>query len=191
MMSNSHLVLGPQPHEVPRRGGGGPTFRCTWAESCRRKTWEALAKAGISKCFTTGRVDRHCQRGARGDQAARRSGGSGTAQLARDIPLAHDSKPVRQKAVRHRPRVIGVTGSPGRAANRRWSRSFVGEFTPGRAGDARCRGRCGVVAFDPMSPITSGALGDRLRVDFNSPRRECLLQKPGDQRRGTTTLSRR
>jgi LAO/AO transport system kinase len=30
-------------------------------------------------------------------------------------------------------------------------------------------GRLGVVAFDPMSPITGGALlGDRLRVDFNS-----------------------
>jgi len=30
-------------------------------------------------------------------------------------------------------------------------------------------GRCAVVAFDPMSPITAGALlGDRLRVDFNA-----------------------
>ena len=30
-------------------------------------------------------------------------------------------------------------------------------------------GRCAVVAFDPMSPITGGALlGDRLRVDFNT-----------------------
>jgi putative protein kinase ArgK-like GTPase of G3E family len=30
-------------------------------------------------------------------------------------------------------------------------------------------GRVGVVAFDPMSPLTGGALlGDRLRVDFNT-----------------------
>lgn len=30
-------------------------------------------------------------------------------------------------------------------------------------------GRCAVIAFDPKSPITNGALlGDRLRVDFNN-----------------------
>ena len=38
-----------------------------------------------------------------------------------------------------------------------------------KAGSNGYTGRCGVVAFDPMSPLTSGALlGDRLRVDFNS-----------------------
>jgi LAO/AO transport system kinase len=47
---------------------------------------------------------------------------------------------------------------------------MVGEFARrAKAGDAGCTGKAAVVAFDPMSPITSGALlGDRLRVDFNT-----------------------
>ena len=46
----------------------------------------------------------------------------------------------------------------------------AGEFTRrAKAGEGGFQGRCAVVAFDPMSPITSGALlGDRLRVDFNT-----------------------
>ena len=47
---------------------------------------------------------------------------------------------------------------------------MVGEYSRSvKAGANGYKGRCGVVAFDPMSPLTSGALlGDRLRVDFNS-----------------------
>jgi LAO/AO transport system kinase len=45
---------------------------------------------------------------------------------------------------------------------------LVAEHTR-RAKEGAVKGRCAVVAFDPMSPITSGALlGDRLRVDFNT-----------------------
>src|SRR6185436_8815143 len=45
---------------------------------------------------------------------------------------------------------------------------LVGEFTR-RARENPGLGRCAVLAFDPMSPITNGALlGDRLRVDFNT-----------------------
>jgi len=91
-----------------------------------------------------------------------------TAQLARDISLVHAGKPVRKGAKLSRPkRVIGVTGSPG-AGKSTLVAQLAGEFTR-RAKAKPELGRCAVIAFDPMSPITSGALlGDRLRVDFNS-----------------------
>ncbi|MFG0307540.1 MAG: methylmalonyl Co-A mutase-associated GTPase MeaB, partial [Phycisphaerales bacterium JB040] len=45
---------------------------------------------------------------------------------------------------------------------------LVGEYSR-RAEENPALGRCAVVAFDPKSPITGGALlGDRLRVDFNN-----------------------
>jgi LAO/AO transport system kinase len=57
--------------------------------------------------------------------------------------------------------VVGLTGAPGAGKS-----TLVATM----AQEAVRRGeRLAVVAFDPMSPITSGALlGDRLRVDFNS-----------------------
>jgi LAO/AO transport system kinase len=65
--------------------------------------------------------------------------------------------------------VIGVTGSPG-AGKSTLVAQMASEFTRmSKAGLAGFSGRCGVVAFDPMSPITSGALlGDRLRLDINA-----------------------
>jgi LAO/AO transport system kinase len=96
------------------------------------------------------------------------------AQLARDISLAHGQGGagggvVRAGAVVRKPRrVIGVTGSPG-AGKSTLVAQMVAEYARrSSAGDPLCPGRCAVVAYDPMSPITSGALlGDRLRVDFN------------------------
>jgi LAO/AO transport system kinase len=45
---------------------------------------------------------------------------------------------------------------------------LVGEHTR-RVEAGEAEGRCAIVAFDPKSPITGGALlGDRLRVDFNN-----------------------
>ena len=75
---------------------------------------------------------------------------------------------MRSGAARKRPtRVIGITGSPG-AGKSTLVAQLVGEYTR-RAKEHQSMGRCAVVAFDPMSPITGGALlGDRLRVDFNT-----------------------
>jgi LAO/AO transport system kinase len=93
--------------------------------------------------------------------------GHPTAQLARDISLAHLERPIRKNAVKRRPkRVIGITGSPG-AGKSTLVAQLVSEHAR-RAEVDPSLGRCAVVAFDPMSPITGGALlGDRLRVDFN------------------------
>ena len=89
-------------------------------------------------------------------------------ELARDISLMHAGRPMRNGAARKRPmRVIGITGSPG-AGKSTLVAQLVGEYTR-RAAEKPEMGRCAVVAFDPMSPITGGALlGDRLRVDFNT-----------------------
>jgi LAO/AO transport system kinase len=56
------------------------------------------------------------------------------------------------------PRVVGLTGPPGAGKS---------TFTDRLVGAARERGaRCGVVAVDPSSPFSGGAiLGDRLRLD--------------------------
>jgi LAO/AO transport system kinase len=83
-----------------------------------------------------------------------------TAVLARNISLTHAGQTVT--APRRRPKqVIGITGSPGAGKS---------TLVAAMASEAVRRGdRIAVVAFDPMSPITGGALlGDRLRVDFNA-----------------------
>lgn len=171
MMSNSHLVLGPNLMKALREVGR-PDLPVYMGGILPQEDLEALAKAGISKCFTTGTGLLDIVNAVR--EATRPRGAtvaSGTAQLARDISLVHDNKKTRTDAKRRRPkRVIGVTGSPG-AGKSTLVAQLVGEFTrrAKEGGDPACRGRCAVVAFDPMSPITSGALlGDRLRVDFNN-----------------------
>jgi LAO/AO transport system kinase len=129
-----------------------------------------LIKLGVAKCFTTGvgllDIVNAVREATRVRAAAVPSGGV-TAQLARDISLVHDGKASRPGARKRRPRrVIGITGSPG-AGKSTLVAQLASEFTM-RAEKEPSMGRCAVVAFDPMSPITSGALlGDRLRVDFN------------------------
>jgi LAO/AO transport system kinase len=129
-----------------------------------------LIKLGVAKCFTTGvgllDIVNAVRDATKARPAAVPSGGV-TAQLARDISLVHDGKGLRPGARKRRPRrVIGITGSPG-AGKSTLVAQLASEFTM-RADKDPSMGRCAVVAFDPMSPITSGALlGDRLRVDFN------------------------
>jgi len=131
-----------------------------------------LLEAGVAKCLTTGVGLMDIVEGVR--QATLPQSESlgdsvpATAQLARDITIAHAGKPVRSGAKRRRPqRVIGVTGAPG-AGKSTLVAQLAAEHTRMAAKDASL-GRVAVVAFDPKSPITGGALlGDRLRVDFNS-----------------------
>jgi methylmalonyl-CoA mutase cobalamin-binding domain/chain len=176
MMSNSHLVLGPRLIEELKSLGRGdlPVYM---GGILPQEDIPKLIEGGISKCFTTGvglLEIVNAVHGATRERTQEVPGGnegSGiTAQLARDISLAHDGKPVRANAKRRRPRrVIGVTGSPG-AGKSTLVAQMAAEFVRReQAGEAGYKGRCAVVAYDPMSPITSGALlGDRLRVDFNT-----------------------
>jgi LAO/AO transport system kinase len=75
--------------------------------------------------------------------------------------MHHTGMPDPEAPSRRPKRVVGLTGAPGAGKS-----TLVATM----AQEAVRRGeRLAVVAFDPMSPITSGALlGDRLRVDFNS-----------------------
>ena len=84
-----------------------------------------------------------------------------TARLARWISLAHAGRTPPEAPAGRPGCVVGLTGSPGTGKS---------TLVAAMAAEAVRRGeRIAVVAFDPMSPITSGALlGDRLRVDFNT-----------------------
>lgn len=170
MMSNSHLVLGPRLlgalEQVGRRdipvymGGILP-----------QEDLPRLKEMGIGACFTTGTGLNEIVEAVKGATRERgesvASGGS-IAQLARDISRLHDDGVSRRGARRRRPRrVIGVTGSPG-AGKSTLVAQLVGEHCR-RVDAGASSGRCAVLAFDPKSPITGGALlGDRLRVDFNT-----------------------
>ncbi|MCG3122194.1 MAG: Fused isobutyryl-CoA mutase [Phycisphaerales bacterium] len=179
MMSNSHLVLGPRlVNEL--RTLGRPDLPVYMGGILPQEDVPTLLSGGIAKCFTTGvgLADIvEAVKEAVKPRTPQMAGGTGaTAQLARDISLVHDRRDLRPGARLRRPRrVIGVTGSPGAGKSTlvaQLSAEFVRRAAAARAaGEANSpyKGRCAVVAFDPMSPITSGALlGDRLRVDFNS-----------------------
>jgi methylmalonyl-CoA mutase cobalamin-binding domain/chain len=173
MMSNSHLVLGPK-LVSELKALGRPDLAVYMGGILPQEDLPKLAEAGIAKCFTTGVGLLDIVNAVKG-AVKKREGtlpkdASPTAQLARDISQVHAGLGVRQSALRRRPtRVIGVTGSPG-AGKSTLVAQMAAEFTrQARAGTSPFKGRCAVVAFDPMSPITSGALlGDRLRVDFNN-----------------------
>lgn len=170
MMSNSHLVLGPKLIEELGRVGR-PDIPVLMGGILPAEDISVLKEKGIRACFPTGtglmdvvEAVKSCVIAA----TPRTPANHATAQLARDISLVHDAKPTRADAPARRPtRVIGLTGSPG-AGKSTLVAQLVGEYTRRAEKDASL-GRCAVVAFDPKSPITGGALlGDRLRVDFNN-----------------------
>lgn len=170
MMSNSHLVLGPKLVKAIR-DLGRPDMRVYMGGILPQEDIPKLLEGGITRCFTTGVGLIDIVNAVRESTVARTErvpSGGVTAQLARDISLVHAGKALRADAKKQRPRrVIGITGSPG-AGKSTLVAQLVGEYTRRAKADPSL-GRCAVVAFDPMSPITSGALlGDRLRVDFNN-----------------------
>jgi methylmalonyl-CoA mutase cobalamin-binding domain/chain len=176
MMSNSHLVLGPKLLEE-LKAVGRPDIPVYMGGILPQEDIPTLLKMGIKECFTTGvsllQIVEAVKTATTPWTAAVASGPSAnpTAQLSRDISMVHAGRAPRAGVQKKRPaRVIGVTGSPG-AGKSTLVAQLAGEFTRrAKAGGAGgISGRCAVVAFDPMSPLTSGALlGDRLRVDFNS-----------------------
>jgi methylmalonyl-CoA mutase cobalamin-binding domain/chain len=170
MMSNSHLVLGPR-LVTALKELGRPDMPVYMGGILPQEDLPTLLAGGVAKCFTTGTGLLDIVEAVRGATVAKTpivANGTPESQLARDISLLHAGKGLRKDAPRKRPvRVIGVTGSPG-AGKSTLVAQLVGEYTR-RAKERPELGRCAVIAFDPMSPITGGALlGDRLRVDFNN-----------------------
>lgn len=170
MMSNSHLSLGPR--LIQSLGEvGRPDIPVHMGGILPQNDIPKLLEAGVARCFTTGIGLLDIVEAVKGTVhtlAPKLDEATPAAQLARDITLAHAEKPLRPDVRKRRPRrVIGITGSPG-AGKSTLVAQLVGEHSRRAKADPSL-GRCAVVAFDPMSPITGGALlGDRLRVDFNA-----------------------
>ncbi len=168
MMSNSHLVLGPHLvkalHDV-----GRPDIPIHMGGILPQNDIPELLRGGIKRCFPTGTGLLDIVEAVRSEvrPLAREISKHGVAQLARDITMVRAGREPRAAGPRRRPRrVIGITGSPG-AGKSTLVAALVTEHSR-RAEEDPSLGRAAVVAFDPLSPITSGALlGDRLRVDFN------------------------
>jgi methylmalonyl-CoA mutase cobalamin-binding domain/chain len=162
MMSNSHLVLVPRLVEECRRVGR-PDMTIDVGGIIPAEDVAALHEGGVRRIYHTGAGASEIIQGVRDATRpwASLPGGHPAAQLARRISLAHAGDADRA-APRRRPRlVVGLTGAPGAGKS-----TLVGAMAAEAVGRGR---RVAVVAFDPMSPITNGALlGDRLRVDFNT-----------------------
>ena len=163
MMSNSHLVL------VPRLMGelknvGRQTLTVDVGGIIPQEDIQVLLDCGVRGVYHTGTsmldiVEAVC---SATEPYCTLEGNttSPLALLARNISLVEEGIPV--DAPRKRPEtVIGFTGSPGAGKS---------TLTAAMATDlVRDGGKVAIIAYDPMSPISSGALlGDRLRVDFNT-----------------------
>ncbi len=125
---------------------------------------QTLLDAGIHRVYHTGTSIQEIIAGVR--EVTRPHGDLPTehavARLGRSISIAHAGSRPAAKGPRRRPgQVVGLTGSPGAGKS-----TLVAAMAAVAVGAGE---KLAVVAFDPMSPITNGALlGDRLRVDFNS-----------------------
>ncbi len=170
MMSNSHLVLGK--HLIDGLAKvGRPDIPVLMGGILPQEDIPKLKEMGVRQCFPTGTglIDIvNAVRDAVHTQSLTVDTDHPSAQLSRDISLIHNEKQMRPDATRRRPkRVIGFTGSPGAGKSTLVAQLAREHFT--RAQQDPSIGRCAVLAFDPKSPITNGALlGDRLRVDFNN-----------------------
>ncbi len=162
IMSNSHLVL------VPRlidecRNVGRPDMIVTLGGIIPQEDVQPMLDAGVDRIFHTGTsmetIVETVRDAVRPYTALDTS--HATAQLARRISLAHAGRMPAHAKTKRPAQVVGLTGAPGAGKS---------TLVAAMAIEAVSRGvKIAVVAFDPMSPITSGALlGDRLRVDFNT-----------------------
>ena len=173
MMSNSHLSLGPRLLESLKEVGR-PDIPVYMGGILPQEDIPKLLQAGVAKCFTTGTGLLDIVEAVRGAVHPRVLELSGEgfppnpiAQLARRISLIHEGEKIDDAPRRRPTRVVGITGSPG-AGKSTLVAQLANEYSR-RAEVDPSLGRCAVVAFDPRSPITNGAvLGDRLRVDFNN-----------------------
>jgi methylmalonyl-CoA mutase cobalamin-binding domain/chain len=161
MMSNSHNVLVPNLVQACCDVGCGD-IRINVGGIIPQEDVQGMLDAGIHRVFHTGTtmldIVASVTESVSPYGPVQASDGPDRA-LARAISICCEGGEVDHP--RSRPsRIIGLTGSPGAGKS---------TLVAAMASELHDRGsKLAVVAFDPMSPITSGALlGDRLRVDFN------------------------
>lgn len=163
MMSNSHLVL------VPRlmqelQNVGRPTLFVDVGGIIPQEDIQPLLDCGVRGIYHTGTSMLDIVEAVRSATvpytSLQNESDSSLAILARNISLVEEGEQVH--APRKRPKtVIGLTGSPG-AGKSTLTAAMASEMV-------RTGKKVAIIAYDPMSPISSGALlGDRLRVDFNT-----------------------
>lgn len=164
MMSNSHLVLVPRLLDECRKVGR-PDMVVNIGGIIPQEDRQTMIEAGCAEVHHTGTSMLEIVDSVRRSVKpyAEIDSDSETAMLARRISMVHNGRlKVNQSELKRPPRVIGLTGSPG-AGKSTLVAALAGEFV------RKDLGKLAVIAFDPMSPITKGALlGDRLRVDFNN-----------------------
>lgn len=170
MMSNSHLVLVPNLIEECRKVGR-PDMRIHVGGIIPQEDVKVLLDAGVEQVFHTGTSMQdivNCVRSSTRPFVDIPTEDT-TAQLSRNISLLHLGRTVPDAPRRRPGRIIGLTGSPGAGKS---------TLVACMASELVQRGRkLAVIAFDPMSPISSGALlGDRLRVDFNQVDQEVFYR---------------
>ena len=163
MMSNSHLVLVPRLMEE-LKAVGRPELTVDVGGIIPQEDIEELTNCGVRGVYHTGTSMLDIVDAVRSatesyvplqDESA-----SVSATLSRNISLIESGQAVDASTKRPE-RVIGLTGSPG-AGKSTLSAAMASEAV--RQGE-----RIAIIAYDPMSPISGGALlGDRLRVDFNN-----------------------
>ncbi|MDP7004658.1 MAG: cobalamin-dependent protein [Phycisphaerales bacterium] len=163
MMSNSHLVLVPRLMEE-LQSVGRPDLTVDVGGIIPQKDIQPLLDSGVRGVYHTGTSMLDIVDAVRSAtlpyEPLSTTIDNSLATLARNISLIEDGEKV--DAPRKRPEVvIGFTGSPGAGKS---------TLTATMAAEKVRRGeKLAIVAYDPMSPISSGALlGDRLRVDFNT-----------------------
>ena len=161
MMSNSHLVL------VPRlmnelNNVGRPDLIVDVGGIIPQEDIQPMLDCGVRGVYHTGTSILEiveAVKSATHQHKPLKNNGSVLAELSRNISLVEGNKKV--DAPKRRPnKVVGLTGSPG-AGKSTLSASMAAECV--RRGE-----KMAIIAYDPMSTISGGALlGDRLRVDFN------------------------
>ncbi|MBC8201972.1 MAG: cobalamin B12-binding domain-containing protein [Planctomycetes bacterium] len=162
MMSNSHLVLVPRLMDELKKVGR-PDLIVDVGGIIPQEDIQPMLDCGIRGVYHTGTTMLEIVEAARSSVSESKplpAGGVVAAELARNITLVEAGKPVA--AMKRRPKmVVGLTGSPG-AGKSTLSASMA-------AVSVRSGEKIAIIAYDPMSPISGGALlGDRLRVDFNT-----------------------
>ncbi|MBG80672.1 MAG: hypothetical protein CMJ39_08205, partial [Phycisphaerae bacterium] len=168
MMSNSHNVLVPRLIDECRKAGR-PDMIINIGGIIPQEDVQGMLDAGVNAVFHTGtsmqQIIESVQK-ATTDYNDLSETTDPSAHLSRQLSKLVDGGDVSSAPRRRPARVIGLTGSPG-AGKSTLVAAMANEMH--RAGE-----KVAVVAFDPMSPITSGALlGDRLRVDFNEVDESC------------------
>lgn len=163
MMSNSHLVLVPRLMEEIA-SVGRPDLTVDVGGIIPQEDIQKMHDCGIRRVYHTGTSMLDIVDAVRSSTSPHSplpdKPDTTVASLARNISLVELGREF-DATLRRPATVIGITGAPGAGKSTLLASMSAEHVSRG--------GRLAIIAYDPMSPISSGALlGDRLRIDFNT-----------------------